>query len=171
MTTLTCGCHNIPVRESKVRRISSICLQCRRPGFDPWVRKIPWRRKWQPTPVPSPGKSHGQRSLVGCSPWGQKESDPTERLHFHYHFCWIAWFTRSNSCLVFSVSTWGLFKPGSPCRIWNSCVKEWLGIPKDGHNQFISPNHFWKSFKVFKESVRIYMFCGLVVFLCNIYPK
>ena len=38
--------------------------QCRRCGFDPWVGKIPWRRKWQPTPVFLPGKSHGQRSLV-----------------------------------------------------------------------------------------------------------
>ena len=47
-------------------------LQCERSGFDPWVRKIPWRRKWQPTPVFLPGKSHGQRSLVGYSPWGCK---------------------------------------------------------------------------------------------------
>ena len=39
-----------------------------------------WRRKWQPTPVSLPGKSHGQRSLVGCSPWGRKESGTTERL-------------------------------------------------------------------------------------------
>ena len=40
-----------------------------------------WRRKWQPTPVFLPGKSHGQRSLAGCnSPWGHKESDTTERL-------------------------------------------------------------------------------------------
>ena len=39
---------------------------------DPWVRKIPWRRKWQPTPVFLPGKSHGQRSLEGFSPWGRK---------------------------------------------------------------------------------------------------
>ena len=42
-----------------------------------------WRRKWQPTPVLLPGKSHGRRSLVGCSPWGLEESDTTERLHFH----------------------------------------------------------------------------------------
>ena len=48
----------------------SICLQCGRPGFDPWVRKIPWRRKWQYTPLLLPGKSHGLRSLVGYSPWG-----------------------------------------------------------------------------------------------------
>ena len=59
-----------------------ICLQCGRPRFDPWVGKILWRRKWQPTPILLPGKSHGQRSLVGCSPWGPKESDTNERLHF-----------------------------------------------------------------------------------------
>ena len=40
---------------------------------------------WQPTPVLLPGKSHGQRSLVGCSPWGRKESNTTEQLHFHFH--------------------------------------------------------------------------------------
>ena len=50
--------------------------QSRRHRFNPWVRKIPWRRKGQPTPVFSPGKSHGRRSLlVTYSPWGHKESD------------------------------------------------------------------------------------------------
>ena len=63
-------------------RLLSVCLQCRRPGFDPWVGKIPWRRKWQSIPGLLPGKSHGQRSLVGYSPWGRKESDTTERLQF-----------------------------------------------------------------------------------------
>ena len=43
-----------------------------------------WRRQWHPTPVLLPGKSHGQRSLVRCSPWGCWESDTTERLHFHF---------------------------------------------------------------------------------------
>ena len=44
-----------------------------------------WRRRqWHPTPVLLPGKSHGRRSLVGCSPWGRQESDTTERLHFHF---------------------------------------------------------------------------------------
>ena len=43
-----------------------------------------WRRLWQPSPVLLPGKSHRQRSLVGCSPWGRKESDMTERLHFQF---------------------------------------------------------------------------------------
>ena len=51
--------------------------QCRRHGFDPWVGKIPWRRKWQPTPIFLPGKPHGQRSVAGYSPWGRKESDMT----------------------------------------------------------------------------------------------
>ena len=60
------------------------CLQYKRPSSDPWVRKFPWRRKWQPTPILLPGKSHGQSSLVGYSPWGHKESDMTERLHFHF---------------------------------------------------------------------------------------
>ena len=49
----------------------SVC-QCRRCGFDSRVGKIPWRRKWQPAPVFLPGKSHGQRSLVGCNPRGCK---------------------------------------------------------------------------------------------------
>ena len=61
-------------------------MECRRPGFDPCIGKIPWRRKWQPTPVLLPGEPHGGRSLVGYSPWGRKESDMTERLHFHFHF-------------------------------------------------------------------------------------
>ena len=48
------------------------------PGFDLWARKNPWKRKWKPTPLFLPGKSHGQRSLVGYSPWGLKVSDTTE---------------------------------------------------------------------------------------------
>ena len=52
-------------------------------GFDPWVGNIPWWRKWQPTPIFLPGKSHGQRSLAGCSPRGCKESDTTEHTQQH----------------------------------------------------------------------------------------
>ena len=57
-----------------------------RPGFDPWVRKIPWRRKWQPTPVLLPGKFLGLRSFVGYRPWDWKELDMTEWHHFHFSF-------------------------------------------------------------------------------------
>ena len=70
-----------------------VCIppgQGKRPGFDPWVRKMPWSRKLQPTPVFLPGKFPGQRSLAGYSPWGLKESDTTEwlecaRTHTHTH--------------------------------------------------------------------------------------
>ena len=54
----------------------------RRYKFDPWVGKIPWRRAWFPTPVFLPGESHGQRSLVGYSPWGCKEMDTSEATEF-----------------------------------------------------------------------------------------
>ena len=47
-------------------------------------QRISWRRRWNPTPILLPGKSHEQRSLVGCSPWGREESDTTEQLHFHF---------------------------------------------------------------------------------------
>ena len=57
---------NLPARRQK------------RHGFDPWARKILWRRAWQPTPVFLPGKSHGQRSLAGYSLWDLKESDMAE---------------------------------------------------------------------------------------------
>ena len=50
-------------------------------GSTPWVRKIPWRRKWKLAPVLLPSKSHGQRSLVSYSPWGHKESDTADRLN------------------------------------------------------------------------------------------
>ena len=82
----------------------SIHLQCRRPPamqrhrFDPWVEKIPWRRKWQPTPAFLPGKSRGERSLVGYSPWGRKvghnlmTKPPSPHVNFkflNYPFPWV----------------------------------------------------------------------------------
>ena len=56
------------------------CRRCKRHGFDPWVRKISWNRKWQPTTVFLPGRFRGQRGLMGHSPWGGKESDMTEHV-------------------------------------------------------------------------------------------
>ena len=74
----------IPIADIYFITHKSVCLQCRRPRFNPWFGKIPWRKKWQLTPVSLPGESHGQRSLSGCSPWGHKESDTAEKLHFHF---------------------------------------------------------------------------------------
>ena len=59
------------------REATSKCRRCKRHGFHPWVRKIPWMRAWQPTPVFLP-QYHRQRSLVGYSPWGHKELDKAE---------------------------------------------------------------------------------------------
>ena len=55
----------------------------RRLRFDPWVGKIPWRRKWLPTPIFLPEEFYGQRSLVGYNPWDNKDSDMTEHAHTH----------------------------------------------------------------------------------------
>ena len=61
-----------------------ICLECRRPGFDPWVRKIPWRRKWLPTLVFLPGEFHGQRSQAPMVPMGQQSQTRPSDYHFQF---------------------------------------------------------------------------------------
>ena len=70
---------------SVVKKSAFRSNRCRRSVFHPWVGKIPWGRKSQPTLVFLPGKSHGQRSLVGYSLWGCKESDTTEHACTHHH--------------------------------------------------------------------------------------
>ena len=72
------------VREIEVLKITFLCLRRRREQQKKKKKRSPWRRQWHPTPVLLPGKSHGRRSLVGCSPWGREQSDTTERLHFHF---------------------------------------------------------------------------------------
>jgi len=67
--------YGVTQSQTRLKRLSSISS-----------RIISRRRQWHPTPVLLPGKSHGRRSLVGCSPWGYEESDTTERLHFHISF-------------------------------------------------------------------------------------
>ena len=67
-------------------RWQRICLQCRRSGFNPWVRKIPWRMEWLPTPVFLSREFQGQRRLADYSSWGCTESHTTEQLtHTHTH--------------------------------------------------------------------------------------
>ena len=67
-------------KEEEEEEERKFTCQCRICESYPWVRKIPWRRKWQATPAFLPGESHGQRSLMGHSPWDRKESDTTEQL-------------------------------------------------------------------------------------------
>ena len=76
-TFYNCAFHwGFPGGSVSVKVKDSTC-QCKRRKFGPWVGKIRWRRAWQPTPVFLLGKSHGQRSLAGYSPWGHKESSTT----------------------------------------------------------------------------------------------
>ena len=74
-------------------KIQNLFLKEKKASLREWIRLLMFccclvsksqRRQWHPTPVLLPGKSHGRRSLVGCSPWGREESDTTERLHFHF---------------------------------------------------------------------------------------
>ena len=84
-------------------RQQDIHLQCRGPRFNPWVRKILWRREWLPTPVFLPGEFHGQRNLAGYSPMGRKELDTTE------------WFSSSSS-----MKAWEEIKV-----TWNPTTQKW----------------------------------------------
>ena len=84
-----------------------VCLQCRKPGFNTYVRKIPGRKAWQLTPVFLLGEFHGQRSLVSYSPWGHIEWDTPEQLihththtHTHTHLGKLS--AKITSCLAFS---------------------------------------------------------------------
>ena len=71
----------LPLGLPRWHRGKESTCQCKRCGFNPWVKKIPWRRKLQPTPVFLPWKSHGQRSLVGYSPWDGTEAHRTYGLN------------------------------------------------------------------------------------------
>ena len=75
------------------------CRRRKRCGFDPWVGNIPWRRKWQATPVFLPGESHGQRTLVGPSPWGHRVGhnwNDFARTHKLKQSSWL----QKNGCVV-----------------------------------------------------------------------
>ena len=71
---------------------SRVCLQCRRPRFNSWIRKIPWRRKWLPTSVFLPEEFHGQKNMVGHSPWGCRDEQDWATDTFTFHFIWVSTF-------------------------------------------------------------------------------
>ena len=84
MNWLTCLLRSFP---GGAKEPACQCRRCKRRGFDLWVGKMPWRRKWQPTPIFLSGESHGERSLVGYSPWDHKELDTAEWLRT----CLLRW--------------------------------------------------------------------------------
>ena len=113
-----------------------------------------WRKQWHPTPVLSPGKSHGQRSLVGHSPWGREESDTTEWLTFSFHFHVLEKEMATHS----TVLAWIIPGMGEPCGLLS------MGSHRVGHNwsdlaaaaaaaaarrgspvfRSVSQKHYWK---------------------------
>ena len=112
-----------------------------RPGFSPWIGRIPWRRTWQPTPVFLPGEFHGQRSLVGYSPWGRKESDMTEWLSMtHSRVQPIAaalHFPSLVQCAMCQTQNASWHFPGIPTLRWQSTSIWFTGHP--------SPHRDWWS--------------------------
>ena len=98
--------------------------QRRRCGFNPWVRKIPWIRKWQSTPVFLPGETHGQRKLGGYSLWGCKKSDMTWA---HMHMCMLAKLLQS--CLTLCDPMDCSLLGSSDHGIIQARILEWVAIP------------------------------------------
>ena len=106
--------------------------QCRRPkrrGFDPWVRKIHWRRKWQPTPIFLPGKSHGRRSLEDYSPRGQKS--------------WTRWSTHEYLVAVQSLRCVQLFTTPwtAACQAFLSFTISWSLLKLMSIESVMASNH------------------------------
>ena len=92
------GRHYSPIVLPCWLRSWRISLKCRKPRFNPWVRKIPWRRQWLPTPLFFPGEFHEERNLSGYTLWGGKESDMTEQLTVSLlihpqHISFYTWYT------------------------------------------------------------------------------
>ena len=106
--------------------------QCRRRGFNPWIRKMLWRRKWQPTPVFLPGKFHGQRSLAGSGPWGRTESDTTEQLSVHTH-------TRLLMLLFLFRSIWWSASTCACTHRRHPLMKTWQNFPAHYFKHLLLP--------------------------------
>ena len=115
-------------------------MQCWRPGFHPWVGKVPWRGEWQPTPAFLPGGFHGQRSLVGCSPWGLRVSENQISVILPQSDQ-VGVSGRSAQVLSKSFSTWAclafgarrFFAVGMSCALQNGLVSFPGLAPLDTH--------------------------------------
>ena len=122
------------VIKNPVANASDVRERCR---FHPWVRKIPWRKAWQPTPVFFPGESHGQRTLMCYSPSGHKESNTTGQLST-LPACMLSWF----SCFWLFATLWTIAHQ-DPLSIRFSRKEYWSGLsctpPEDLPNLGIEP--------------------------------
>ena len=126
-------------------------LQCWRPRLEPWVGNIPWRTAWLPTPVFLPGESHGQRSLAGYSPWGQKKSDTTEQLTYFYLVLYVS----KNASNVSSVNKMLALGPKNIYVIIIIILRKYLSNLVSNFYQ----ERFWILPKTFTASVEIIIKC------------
>ena len=105
------------------------CRRCKRRRFDPWVRKIPWRKAWQSTPVFLLGKSRGQRSLAGCSPWRHRESTGLSNWR-----CYTTTNLNSSVLAVFLSLTKEIYKTPLHSKDRNLQIDSWVW-PKESSNK------------------------------------
>ena len=126
-SSVLCNCPTL----SQIARYSNILYyrwpsskesscQCRRHkrwGFDPWVRKIPWSRKWQPTPIFLPGKFHGQKSLAGYNPWDSKESGTTEHTHCNKSYVNLISLSLSQNIILYKFNAFSILTKHLPCTM------------------------------------------------------
>ena len=128
----------------------NVCLQCWRPRFDPWVRKIPWKRKWQPTPVLLPGKFHGQRSLVGYSSWGHRVGHDwaTSLSFFHTH-----WTERLGNGQASPSAGWGIAWPKVPSKSSDICKEK-----RPWHSPFVPLEEQSK----FRKSIKRHLYISFI---------
>ena len=126
--------------------------------FGPWVRKIPWRRARQPTPIFLPGECHGQRSLAGYCPWGHKESDMTEQLTFSFLSKAVFYEMKSiNYIIIFYSFFKKLFKLGLfSCFVQSAKQKETgflFSQRRLSEPQFLNTEIFNSNFSVTDQSI------------------
>ena len=152
----------------------SIC-QCRRHRrleFHPWVKKSPWRREWLPTSVFLPREIHGQRSLVGYSPWGHKESDTTERLTLPLSMKWsdVSWhrgFYWPNLCYLKSIATFGKYVMWIEIHLYTKYLENCTRNMFSSWTLEISPRREGKNKKEISQPERTLLAQWLVCFIAG----
>ena len=116
------------------------CRRHKRCGFNPWVRKIPWRTAWQPTPVFLPGESHGQRSLVGDSPWGCRVKTWPKPLSMRAQTTVL-----SSICCTIR-SRWGILGPVILYAVFLTVCGLWSFYCLITNHNINCSNNFWLCF-------------------------
>ena len=140
----------------KKKKKKKICLQCKRPRFDPWVVKIPWSREWQPTLVFLPVQFHGQRSLVDHSPRGW------QRVRHHWGTNTFTFIVNSDSLTFYLMS---FFWSRSPSRIPHDFSRH-VSLGPLGWDSFSDFPCFWWSWQVWGVLIRYTVGSHFICLIC-----